>query len=326
MHVSIASLDAHIDDLRTAIGRLKFSFDIIGISEHKIRKNCEPSNNIDLAGYEKFKYEPTGTTHGGTGFYVKSDLDFKVRDDLKLNSPGNFEAMFIEILLSGRKNLIVGCIYRHGSGIPIRTFTNDHLEPLLEKISAEKKEFTLMGDFNVDLLKVSDNNAGGDFYNMFSSYFLTPFILQPSRLKAKTLIDNIFFNSLEYSSFSGNLLYELSDHLTQFLILEGFVKERSLPENNIFKRNYQNFHEAEFEETVINGLDWDEICMLRLRNPNVSVKNFFDTLNFHLDEMAPLEKVTLKKYRLMLKPWITSEILKMCDERHEIFKINQRCI
>ena len=31
MHVNIASLDAHIDDLRTAIGRLKFSFDIIKI-------------------------------------------------------------------------------------------------------------------------------------------------------------------------------------------------------------------------------------------------------------------------------------------------------
>ena len=48
--------------------------------------------------------------------------------------------------------------------------------------------------------------------------------------------------------------------------------------------------------------------MFRLRNPNVSVKNFFDTLNFHLDEMAPFEKVTLKSYRLMLKPWITAKI------------------
>ena len=295
MHVNIASLDAHIDDLRMALGRLKFSFDVIGISEHKIRENCEPANNIELTGYEKFIFEPTGTSHGGSGFYIKSDLDFKVRDDLNLNSPGNFEAMFIELILPGRKNLIVGCIYRHGSGIPLRNFTNDHLEPLLDKICAEKKEITLMGDFNVDLLKVSDNNAAGEFYNMFSSYFLTPFVLQPTRLKAKTLIDNIFLNSLEYSSFSGNLLYELSDHLTQFLILEGFVKERCLPEIKMFKRNYKNFHEAEFEEIVIKGIDWDEICMLRLRNPTVSVKNFFDTLNFHLDEMAPLKKVTLKK-------------------------------
>ena len=179
--------------------------------------------------------------------------------------------MFIEIILPGRKNLIVGCIYRHGSGIKIREFTNEFLEPILEKIN-KKKDCSLMGDFNVDLLKSNDNNSAGEFYNMFSSYFFTPFVLQPTRLKAKTLIDNIFLNSLEYSSYSGNLLYELSDHLTQFLILDGFAKERSLPEINMFKRNFKNFHEAEFEETVIKGIDWNEIFMLRLKNPNVSVK------------------------------------------------------
>ena len=77
---------------------------------------------------------------------------------------------------------------------------------------------------------------------------------------------------------------------------------------------------AEFEELVIKGIDWEEICMLRLRNPNVSVKNFFDTLNFHLDEMAPFQKVTPKQYRLMLKPWITSDILKKCDEKNKLLK------
>ena len=155
---------------------------------------------------------------------------------------------------------------------------------------------------------------------MFSSYFFSPFVLQPTRLRSKTLIDNIFFNSLEYSSVSGNLLYELSDHLTQFLILEGFAKERSMPEINIFKRNYIFFHEAEFEEMVIKGIDWEEIFMLRLRNPNVSVKNFFDTISFYLDEMAPFEKVTQKQYRLMLKPWITSDILKKCEEKNKLLK------
>ena len=35
-HVNIVSLDAHIDDLRTVLCRLKFSFDVIGISEHKL--------------------------------------------------------------------------------------------------------------------------------------------------------------------------------------------------------------------------------------------------------------------------------------------------
>ena len=38
LYVNIASLNAHIDDLRTALTRSKFSFDVIGISEHNIWK------------------------------------------------------------------------------------------------------------------------------------------------------------------------------------------------------------------------------------------------------------------------------------------------
>ena len=105
-------------------------------------------------------------------------------------------------------------------------------------------------------------------------------------------------------------MYELSDHLTQFIILEGFVKERSLPETIIYKKDFENFNEREFDETVINGLDWEEICMIRIGNSSASFKSFYDTVNFHIDEMIPSKQVTLKQFRLMLKPWITKDILR----------------
>ena len=47
LHVNIASLNAHIDDLKTVLARMKFNFDVIGVSEHKIRNGISPSNNID---------------------------------------------------------------------------------------------------------------------------------------------------------------------------------------------------------------------------------------------------------------------------------------
>ena len=78
---------------------MKFDFDVIGISEHKIGKDCRPSNNISLSGYDEFKFEPTGTTHGGTGFFIKNGLDYIIRHDLKLNTPSFFEAMFLKLCL-----------------------------------------------------------------------------------------------------------------------------------------------------------------------------------------------------------------------------------
>ena len=82
----------------------------IGISEHKIQKDTIPSDNIKIAGYEEFVFDPTGTTHGGTGFYIRDNLDYIRRDDLKINSPTDYESTFVEIIFPRKKNLIIGCI------------------------------------------------------------------------------------------------------------------------------------------------------------------------------------------------------------------------
>ena len=70
---------------------------------------------------------------------------------------------------------------------------------------------------------------------------------------------------------------------------------------------------------VIKGSDWDNICDLG-RKDSHSCKNYFDTLDFHLDEMAPYRKVTKKEIQLMMKPWITKEILEKCNRRDSLLK------
>ena len=105
------------------------------------------------------------------------------------------------------------------------------------------------------------------------------------------MIDNIFFNSLEYQSYSGNILIEISDHLIQFLILEGFIKERTLREIDLYKRDLNYFNEREFKEEVINNLNWEQICNLEKKEPELSYRNFYDTFTYYLDEFAPYRKV-----------------------------------
>ena len=319
-HANIASLNKHIGDLKHILSLLNYKFDIIGISEHKIRKDIPPSNNISIPGYNEFLFDPIETTHGGTGFYIKDNVDYVTRRDLLINSPGDFESFFIEIHFPKKRNLIVGCIYRHpSSDISIREFTDRHLDPILQKIDTENKQCILMGDFNVDLLKINSHTESNEFHNNLNSHFFTPYILQPTRLRSKTLIDNIFFNSLEYQSISGNLFIEISDHLIQFLILQGFVKERSLPLNNLYRRDFTNFNEREFKEKILE-MNWDNICKMNENNPNLSWNNFFNNLTYQLDEFAPFKKVTKKEYNLMLKPWISKEILEKCNRRDSILK------
>ena len=192
--------------------------------------------------------------------------------------------------------MVISCIYRHPtSTISVSDFSNLHLDPILQKIDKENKLCVLLGDFNVDLLKLEIENSASYFFNNMSSHYYTPYILQPTRLGSKTLIDNIFFNSLEYHSNSGNLLYELSDHLIQFLILEGFVKDKGIPDMNIYKRDMSNFNEREFEELVIQGENWDILCDIERNDSNHSFEMFFNNLNYYLDEMTPYRKIPKKE-------------------------------
>ena len=71
---------------------------------------------------------------------------------------------------------------------------------------------------------------------------------------------------------------------------------------------------------MVRSTNWDEICMLSMNDANASFKSFYDTLNFHLDEMAPYKKVSRKEFRLMRKPWITKDILRKCNERDSLLK------
>ena len=99
---------------------------------------------------------------------------------------------------------------------------NSIFETAIEKISNENKEFYLLGDFNLDLLKIDDDTKIEDFYNIISSNLLAPHITIPTRvtLTSKTLIDNIFSNNFDFSSLkSGNITVSISDHMPQFLIV-----------------------------------------------------------------------------------------------------------
>ena len=81
-----------------------------------------------------------------------------------------------------------------------------------------------------------------------------------------------------------------------------------------------NFNEREFEELVIQGENWDILCDIERNDSNHSFEMFFNTLNYHLDEMAPYKKITKKEYKLMTKPWITKEILDKCNRRDAILR------
>ena len=71
----------------------------------------------------------------------------------------------------------------------ITEFISDFLELLLTKVSLEKKEFTLLGDYK--------NTS--EFLELILSFSLVPRIMNRTRItpRSQTLIDNIFYSEVQ---------------------------------------------------------------------------------------------------------------------------------
>ena len=99
--------------------------------------------------------------------FISDDLNFKLRPDLNFNEEGIIESLFVEIITTVGKKIVVGTIYRPPKG-KFEIFETN-LSKILTKIDKSKKITYLMGDFNIDLLKTDSC----DFSNRFSEQLFT---------------------------------------------------------------------------------------------------------------------------------------------------------
>ena len=222
-HLNIASLQKNKDELETVLSLIDLKFDIVGITETKLKLSSDPTFNININGFKCFS-TPSEANKGGALLYIADRYNAKPLPHLNriMYKSNQLESAFVEICNKIHKNGIVGCIYRHPS-MDINEFNDDFLNPLLESIESDNKKLFLVGDFNIDLLKVDIDSSTTKFFDTITSNLLVPHIIHPTRITTtpRTLIDNIYSNSPNFlDGISGNLTLAISDHLTQFLIIE----------------------------------------------------------------------------------------------------------
>ena len=113
LHYNIHSIELHIEEFRVNLQMLEFDFDIICISESKIVDGIDPKCDISIPNYQTPISTPTEGTKGGVLIYVKSGIDFKPRNDLKICKSKELESAFIEVINKNESNDVIGVIYRH---------------------------------------------------------------------------------------------------------------------------------------------------------------------------------------------------------------------
>ena len=97
LHFNISSLSYNIDQLSTILNTLKVKFDILGITESRLRADKQAINNIDLEGYV-IESTPTAASCGGALLYINKNMNFKLRNDLRVYKRKELKSIFIEII------------------------------------------------------------------------------------------------------------------------------------------------------------------------------------------------------------------------------------
>ena len=52
----------------------------------------------------------------------------------------------------------------------------------------------------------------------------------------------------------------------------------------------------------------DDVLCLDYKDPNISVENFYNNVNYILDEFAPFKKLNKNDIKLKGNPWINKEV------------------
>ena len=158
------------------------------------------------------------------------------------------------------------------------------------------KKVYITGDFNFDLLKISDHSATSNFYDKVTSNLLIPLITIPTKINNKnnTLIDNIFTNQFNPDIISGNLTVNISDHLPSFMITPR-ANQMHLPQkHNIYTRELNNFDRENFLMDIL-AVDWDSSIIED--DANLSFNLFLDTTNKIIDKYMPLKKCQIENLK-----------------------------
>lgn len=141
-HINICSLRNKIHELVIFLQTNKI--DIITVSETHLDFSVENSE-LAIDGYAIYRQD-RNKFGGGVAIFVREHFPVKHRHDLINN---DIEALWLQMHIPHLKPFLVGCCYRApSSNIQYLNALCD----MLDKVTEEKRELFLLGDFNIDWL------------------------------------------------------------------------------------------------------------------------------------------------------------------------------
>ena len=148
LYLNCRSLNKNFDSLLHLLSVINFNVTAIALTETWLSNDTE--HVYKLTGYNFICLSRSGKRGGGVAFFIKNTLNYKLLSKFSFINDC-LEALFVDITLSSKASLILGCIYRPPNS-NLSDF-NNMIWHNLSQINPGKKPAIITGDFNIDLLR-----------------------------------------------------------------------------------------------------------------------------------------------------------------------------
>ena len=324
--LNIQSINAKFDYLSALFKDLSakgVGFSAICLQESWLSKE-DDVNFFQIPNYNIIHQGKTCSGHGGLIIYLHENYSWQVR---QLHEQSDtWEGLFIDIYGDNlAKHITLGNIYRppkcNNNDQVISTFINE-LAPVITKLGKECSETIIVGDFNIDLLKVGERQKYAEYLDLFQTNSFYPKLILPTRFSSKscTLIDQIFCKTTNATrSASANMIIsDISDHLPYYISIKKLKSNQSnmkyikVRQNSI--KAMQGFCDALDKANIINAFNSD----LTL-DPNVNYNILENMLTKLYEQHFSLKTVRYDKYKHKKENLITTGILHSIKYRDKLY-------
>ena len=166
----------------------------------------------DISEYISYHTIRDSGRSGGVSIFIKSNFNSKLISQFSFSNI-DIEVCTIEVILNNKPVILIG-IYRPHSGT-IFNF-NNVLNSILDNNTIRGKLCILLGDFNINILN-DDVPVNSFIHNLQSGHFY-PLVTKPTRFSnqdgiSPSLLDHVWFNSLDHNYVCSIILNDFTDHL-----------------------------------------------------------------------------------------------------------------
>lgn len=308
-HLNICHAINKTLEITTILNNQDNPFHIFGFSESWLTDMIFDAD-ITISGYILVHRHRKHVKETGLLLYISESIQFKRLYHLEQYQ---IESIWIEISIKHSSSIILGFIYRH----PDENINwIDNFTSMIDAVLLESKDYFILGDFNIDLLK--SNKTWTDRVQLCN---LEQLITIPTRVTAtsSTLIDHIYVSNKAHIIEVCVPVYGCSDHFPVCMTWKKKgVKIPKPGHKTISYRSYSKFNEKNFLQDLIESTLQN---VYNFSNPEDALNSWYNTFMFIYDKHVPIVTRRVKHYSK--PPWLDNELQQAIQLRDKFKKFKK---